>query len=151
MSPGRGERSHELRDALLLFVTAAPREQRLAHEPDDERIEHEVDAAADADEVREAAGHRAHDPDRAGVALAHQHEPEILQSLGYPLGQRIELSFVPQSMAVSRDSVMECTVFDDADIEGWQPGGDYTGRLLPPLVSTQDERLRGLQILEEVL
>jgi pyruvate dehydrogenase E2 component (dihydrolipoamide acetyltransferase) len=25
---------------------------------------------------------------------------------------------------------MECTVFDDADIEGWKPGGDYTGRLL---------------------
>lgn len=29
--------------------------------------------------------------------------------------------------------------------------GDYTVRLLPPLVSTQDELLRGLQILEEVL
>ncbi len=29
--------------------------------------------------------------------------------------------------------------------------GDYTVRLIPPLVSTQDELLRGLQILEEVL
>ena len=29
--------------------------------------------------------------------------------------------------------------------------GDYTVRLLPPLVSTKDELLRGLQILEEVL
>ena len=29
--------------------------------------------------------------------------------------------------------------------------GDYTVRLLPPLVSTQNELLRGLQILEEVL
>ena len=29
--------------------------------------------------------------------------------------------------------------------------GDYTVRLLPPLVSTQDELARGLQILEEVL
>jgi acetylornithine/succinyldiaminopimelate/putrescine aminotransferase len=29
--------------------------------------------------------------------------------------------------------------------------GDYTVRLLPPLVATQDELLRGLQILEEVL
>ena len=29
--------------------------------------------------------------------------------------------------------------------------GDYTVRMLPPLVSTQDELLRGLQILEEVL
>src|SRR5690606_8361811 len=35
-----------------------------------------------------------------------------------------------QSMALARDSVMECTVFDDADIEGWRQGGDYTVRLL---------------------
>jgi pyruvate dehydrogenase E2 component (dihydrolipoamide acetyltransferase) len=33
-------------------------------------------------------------------------------------------------MTLSRDNVMECTVFDDADIEGWQAGGDYTVRLL---------------------
>ena len=39
---------------------------------------------------------------RAYKPLAHQHEPEILQALGDPMGQRIELSFVPQSMAVSR-------------------------------------------------
>ena len=39
---------------------------------------------------------------RAYKPLAHQHEPEILQALGDPLGQRIELSFVPQSMAVLR-------------------------------------------------
>ncbi len=35
-----------------------------------------------------------------------------------------------QSMALARDSVMECTVFDDADIEGWRANGDYTVRLL---------------------
>jgi 4-aminobutyrate aminotransferase-like enzyme len=29
--------------------------------------------------------------------------------------------------------------------------GDYTVRLLPPLVATKDELARGLQILEEVL
>jgi N-acetyl-gamma-glutamyl-phosphate reductase len=39
---------------------------------------------------------------RAYKPLSHQHEPEILQALGDPCGQRIELSFVPQSMAVSR-------------------------------------------------
>jgi pyruvate dehydrogenase E2 component (dihydrolipoamide acetyltransferase) len=32
--------------------------------------------------------------------------------------------------ALARDNVMECTVFDDADIEGWRQGGDYTVRLL---------------------
>ena len=39
---------------------------------------------------------------RAYKPLAHQHEPEILQALGDPRGERIELSFVPQSMPVSR-------------------------------------------------
>jgi N-acetyl-gamma-glutamyl-phosphate reductase len=39
---------------------------------------------------------------RAYKPLAHQHEPEILQALGDPRGQRIELSFVPQSMSVAR-------------------------------------------------
>jgi pyruvate dehydrogenase E2 component (dihydrolipoamide acetyltransferase) len=35
-----------------------------------------------------------------------------------------------QSMAVSRDSVMECTVNDDADLHAWQAGTDYTARVL---------------------
>lgn len=35
-----------------------------------------------------------------------------------------------QSMALSRDNVMECTVVDDADIEAWLPGTDITVRLL---------------------
>ncbi|MET0281293.1 MAG: dihydrolipoamide acetyltransferase family protein [Steroidobacteraceae bacterium] len=48
-------------------------------------------------------------------------ELEVLRSLRRAMAQ---------SMSLSRDSVMECTVFDDADIEGWRPGGDYTVRLL---------------------
>ncbi len=39
---------------------------------------------------------------RAYAPLAHRHEPEILQALGNSPGGRLELSFVPQSMAVSR-------------------------------------------------
>ena len=35
-----------------------------------------------------------------------------------------------QSMAVSRDNVMGCTLFDDADLHGWQPEQDITSRLL---------------------
>jgi 2-oxoisovalerate dehydrogenase E2 component (dihydrolipoyl transacylase) len=35
-----------------------------------------------------------------------------------------------QSMAMARDSVMECTVFDDADLHRWQSGNDYTVRVL---------------------
>ena len=48
-------------------------------------------------------------------------ELEVLRSLRRAMAQ---------SMAMSRDSVMECTVFDDADVEGWSSGSDYTVRLL---------------------
>jgi pyruvate dehydrogenase E2 component (dihydrolipoamide acetyltransferase) len=48
-------------------------------------------------------------------------ELEVLRSLRRAMAQ---------SMTLARDNVMECTVFDDADIEGWRQGGDYTVRLL---------------------
>jgi pyruvate dehydrogenase E2 component (dihydrolipoamide acetyltransferase) len=35
-----------------------------------------------------------------------------------------------QSMAISRDSVMDCSVFDDADLAAWKPGNNYTTRVL---------------------
>ncbi|MFT3904724.1 MAG: dihydrolipoamide acetyltransferase family protein [Steroidobacteraceae bacterium] len=35
-----------------------------------------------------------------------------------------------QSMALARDSVMECSVFDDADLHGWPVGTDYTVRVI---------------------
>jgi 2-oxoisovalerate dehydrogenase E2 component (dihydrolipoyl transacylase) len=35
-----------------------------------------------------------------------------------------------QSMALSRDSVMACSVFDDADLHRWREGNDYTTRVL---------------------
>ncbi|HEX4051499.1 MAG TPA: dihydrolipoamide acetyltransferase family protein [Steroidobacteraceae bacterium] len=35
-----------------------------------------------------------------------------------------------QSMAISRDSVMDCSVFDDADLAHWKPGNNYTTRVL---------------------
>jgi 2-oxoisovalerate dehydrogenase E2 component (dihydrolipoyl transacylase) len=58
---------------------------------------------------------------RPALGLTETGELEMLRSLRRAMAQ---------SMTLSRDSVMECTVFDDADIEGWQPGGDYTTRLL---------------------
>lgn len=53
--------------------------------------------------------------------IASTGELEILRSLRRAMAQ---------SMTLARDNVMECTVFDDADIEGWQQGADYTVRLL---------------------
>ncbi|MEJ1961384.1 MAG: dihydrolipoamide acetyltransferase family protein [Gammaproteobacteria bacterium] len=35
-----------------------------------------------------------------------------------------------QTMSLSRDNVMNCTVFDDADLHEWRKGQDYTVRLL---------------------
>lgn len=39
---------------------------------------------------------------RAYKPLGHQHEPEIIQALGDPLGERLEVSFVAQSMDTTR-------------------------------------------------
>jgi len=56
-----------------------------------------------------------------GTDASSTGELEILRSLRRAMAQ---------SMTLARDNVMECTVFDDADIEGWRQGGDYTVRLL---------------------
>jgi pyruvate dehydrogenase E2 component (dihydrolipoamide acetyltransferase) len=58
---------------------------------------------------------------RPAADLSETGELEVLRSLRRAMAQ---------SMTLARDNVMECTVFDDADIEGWQQKGDYTARLL---------------------
>jgi 2-oxoisovalerate dehydrogenase E2 component (dihydrolipoyl transacylase) len=40
-----------------------------------------------------------------------------------------------QTMSASRDSVMPCTLFDDADVHGWMPGQDITGRVIRAIVA----------------
>ncbi|HWP94772.1 MAG TPA: dihydrolipoamide acetyltransferase family protein [Gammaproteobacteria bacterium] len=39
------------------------------------------------------------------------------------------------SMTRARSEVMECTIFDDADIHEWQPGQDITARIIRALVA----------------
>jgi 2-oxoisovalerate dehydrogenase E2 component (dihydrolipoyl transacylase) len=60
-------------------------------------------------------------PATGGDTRSSTGELEVLRSLRRAMAQ---------SMTLARDNVMECTVFDDADIEGWRQGGDYTVRLL---------------------
>jgi 2-oxoisovalerate dehydrogenase E2 component (dihydrolipoyl transacylase) len=48
-------------------------------------------------------------------------EVEVLRSLRRAMAQ---------SMSLSRDSVMACSVFDDADLHAWGSGRDYTTRVL---------------------
>ena len=65
-----------------------------------------------------------------------------------------------QSMTVARDSVMQCSVFDDADLNGWRAGEDYTGRVLraivagaraePGLNAWYDERAQSRTLFEHV-
>lgn len=40
-----------------------------------------------------------------------------------------------QSMSASRDSVTACTLFDDADIQGWLAGQDITARVIRAIVA----------------
>jgi pyruvate dehydrogenase E2 component (dihydrolipoamide acetyltransferase) len=58
---------------------------------------------------------------RPAADLGDSSEIEVLRSLRRAMAQ---------SMTLARDNVMECTVFDDADIEGWHQPGDFTVRLL---------------------
>ena len=48
-------------------------------------------------------------------------EPEKLRGLRRAMSQ---------SMSLARDNVMNCTLFDDADLHGWRKGEDFTIRLL---------------------
>jgi pyruvate dehydrogenase E2 component (dihydrolipoamide acetyltransferase) len=61
---------------------------------------------------------------RAAPPVRPPDEPadvEVLRSLRRAMAQ---------SMAISRDSVMDCSVFDDADLAAWKPGNNYTTRVL---------------------
>lgn len=57
----------------------------------------------------------------APAAPAPTGEPEKLRGLRRAMAQ---------SMSLSRDSVMNCTLFDDADLHQWSRGEDFTVRLL---------------------
>ncbi|MEY4760341.1 MAG: Lipoamide acyltransferase component of branched-chain alpha-keto acid dehydrogenase complex [Pseudomonadota bacterium] len=78
-------------------------------------------------DVQAASGHAAstqHVPVPAPLHRASdsaEGELEVLRSLRRAMAQ---------SMSLARDNVMECTVCDDADIEHWESGNDYTSRLL---------------------
>jgi pyruvate dehydrogenase E2 component (dihydrolipoamide acetyltransferase) len=57
---------------------------------------------------------------RSGAPVAAG-EPEKLRGLRRAMAQ---------SMSMARDSVMNCTLFDDADLHHWAKGQDFTIRLL---------------------
>jgi 2-oxoisovalerate dehydrogenase E2 component (dihydrolipoyl transacylase) len=66
------------------------------------------------------AGSKMH-PASSARAPAAGGDVEVLRSLRRAMAQ---------SMSLSRDSVMACSVFDDADLHSWGAGRDYTTRVL---------------------
>jgi 2-oxoisovalerate dehydrogenase E2 component (dihydrolipoyl transacylase) len=50
----------------------------------------------------------------------------------FPGGERLRglRRAMSQSMSLARDNVMNCTLFDDADLHHWREGQDFTTRLL---------------------
>jgi 2-oxoisovalerate dehydrogenase E2 component (dihydrolipoyl transacylase) len=75
-----------------------------------------------AEDVRTAAG----GPDTAAARQA----PKLRLPPGKPEPLRGPRRAMAQSMALARDLVSQCTIFDDADIHHWDPGQDITARLL---------------------
>ncbi len=76
-------------------------------------------------ELKETTHHPTRHADfRAYKPLAHQHEPEILQALGDPRGQRIQTSFVAQSLDVARGIYVTVhTTLPDTMLGGPAPYG----------------------------
>src|SRR5262249_7417714 len=58
---------------------------------------------------------------RGPVSAPPSGEPEKLRGLRRAMSQ---------SMSLARDNVMNCTLFDDADLNDWRKGEDFTIRLL---------------------
>jgi 2-oxoisovalerate dehydrogenase E2 component (dihydrolipoyl transacylase) len=73
-------------------------------------------------------------PTRTAASKMHPVPPPAARSNGEGGGEvevlRSLRRTMAQSMALSRDSVMACSVFDDADLHAWRARSDYTGRVL---------------------
>jgi pyruvate dehydrogenase E2 component (dihydrolipoamide acetyltransferase) len=57
----------------------------------------------------------------------------VVRAADEPAGVEVLRSLrraMAQSMAISRDNVMDCSVFDDADLSRWGPQNNYTTRVL---------------------
>jgi 2-oxoisovalerate dehydrogenase E2 component (dihydrolipoyl transacylase) len=64
------------------------------------------------------------------TALKTPSAPRGAPSSGEPEKLRGLRRAMHQSMSLARDNVMNCTLFDDADLHAWRKGEDFTIRLL---------------------
>ncbi|HVW69598.1 MAG TPA: dihydrolipoamide acetyltransferase family protein [Steroidobacteraceae bacterium] len=58
--------------------------------------------------------------------------PTTAQTPGFTGGEKLRglRRAMAQSMSLARDNVVNCTLFDDADLHNWREGQDFTTRLL---------------------
>jgi pyruvate dehydrogenase E2 component (dihydrolipoamide acetyltransferase) len=63
-------------------------------------------------------------------AAAQRSAPAVAPPTGEPEKLRGLRRAMHQSMSLARDNVMNCTLFDDADLHDWRKGEDFTIRLL---------------------
>jgi pyruvate dehydrogenase E2 component (dihydrolipoamide acetyltransferase) len=86
----------------------------------------DVRKAADGSAAATTPSPAARSPVAPREARAATHAPAASETA--PLrGTRRAMA---QSMSIARDAVMECTIFDDADIHAWAAGQDITARVL---------------------
>jgi pyruvate dehydrogenase E2 component (dihydrolipoamide acetyltransferase) len=73
--------------------------------------------------------------DVAAAKPARPATPKVVLPPGTPERLRGPRRAMAQSMALSRNEVCPCTIFDDADIHYWSHGQDITARLLRAIVA----------------
>lgn len=78
---------------------------------------------------------RADQPSSSSPARNKTAQPHALPAGGITEQLRGARRAMTQSMSRSRDEVMPCTVYDDADIHAWLPGQDITGRIIRAIVA----------------
>jgi len=71
----------------------------------------------------------------AAAKPARPATPKVVLPPGTPERLRGPRRAMAQSMALSRNEVCPCTIFDDADIHYWSHGQDITARLLRAIVA----------------
>lgn len=91
----------------------------------------DVDRAAGGAAARPAAA-----PAMGGMSFGGWDVPPPRSDVtfGKPQPLRGPRRAMHQSMSASRSQVAECTLFDDADIQGWMPGQDITARIIRAVV-----------------
>lgn len=94
---------------------------------------------SDVDAFMQSGGARAPQPQAAPMGFAQPGWDLPPAPAGIEYGKPVQLKgprrAMHKSMTAARSQVMECTLFDDADIHAWMPGQDITARIIRAVVA----------------